>query len=530
MGLASDQFANVDPNFAAVTFNVTDGSLTVVCVDAVITTAPVAADPIYDGSDQELIVPGEADGGIFCYAVNHDPQNAPSDSSFAPSIPTANETGSYYVWYKVISDANHNDLPAFSVRVILSEKDWVELSGSLYGSDGVTAIGDAVVTLMKGNRKVDYAVTSSDGNYRFIVPAGVYNVVAEYQQNTQTSMAALFSDKTQDTVMSGGKTESQLRVVSFGDSTFVVAVDGLNEEASHIRKADNIPEDKSVSVLMTVEPKTETNSLNARTISLFAKNKSLVFFDAKVEKTVDSTKTVLDETENVLEIAVPYEKVGKRGLAVYSSDSSDVRTLKESTNKEDGTFSVDKENNVINIYSNRFSTFAIGYTPYYQVQSSASLGSFEGTVTVSVASEDGSEVFKLENVDPDKISFADIPKGEYTVTVTWTEGVENTLTFPLTVGDKKSVSQEQTDAGSVKASYQDGAVVTAAFDGIGESGASASPLMMTAGHDSTVSIVSDAFGAYALTGSPELRSGISQSDPDKFFLATGKSKRGYLRI
>ena len=243
MNLSADKFKNTNTNFANVTFNVTDGFLTVNPVDAVITTAPASANPIYNGSDLSMVKTGVVDGGTLYYAINQDPKNSPADSDFATTVPTAKETGSYYVWYKVKSDANHNDLSPVAVRVILAEKDWVKLNGSLYQSDGVTTVGDAVVTLMKGNQKIDYAITDKDGQYLFIVPTGVYSVVAEYQQNTQTAMVTLFADKIENTVLSGGKTESRLQVDSNGGSAFYVAVGGLDEEARAIRKDGNIPAD-----------------------------------------------------------------------------------------------------------------------------------------------------------------------------------------------------------------------------------------------------------------------------------------------
>ena len=434
MGLKAGQFANTNDNFETVTFVVTDGYLKINTVDAVIHTAPTSTNPIYNGSNLSLVTPAEVEGGTVYYAVGYEPKAVPDDSNFTTDIPTAKKTGSYYVWYLVKSDDNHNDLAPVAVRVILAEKDWVELNGTLYNDDGKTTLGDAVVTLMKGDQKVDYVITDKDGNYRFVAPAGVYSIVAEYEQSVHTSTVSLFSDKSQDTTMNGGKTESHLNVTSTDNNILNVSVDGLNEEANSIRNADGVPNDKKVSVLMTVESKTEATAQNAQMISSAAKNKSLIFFDTKVEKTVDITTTVLKETANVLEIAVPYEKVGKRGLAVYSSDGNSVKTFEESSSKKDGTFFADKKNGVVYIYSKSFSTFAIGYTPYYNVSSSAMLGSFKGTATVTITSEDGNVVSNLRNVDIEKINFADIPKGQYTMTVTWIDGIENTLTFPVTIG------------------------------------------------------------------------------------------------
>ena len=518
MGLASEQFTNNNSNFATVTFSVTDGFVKINTVDAVITTAPAGTDPIYNGSELKLVSSGKADGGTLYYAVNKDPKNLPADSSFDTAVPSAKATGSYYVWYKVKGDANHNDIAPASVRVILAEKNWVKLNGTLYKSDGVTPVSDAKVALMKGNQTIDYVITGKDGTYLFIAPVGVYSIVAEDQQNVQTSMVTLYSDTTQSTVMSGGKTETHLNVD--GDNSLGIAVDGLNREADSIRKNDNVPDGKSVSVVMTVESKTKTTASNAKSINSAAKNKSLIFFDTKVEKTVDSTTTIMDKTTNVLEIAVPYSKVNKRGLAVYNSDSTGMRAFRQSTSKEEGTFYVDKEKDIVFIYSNHFSTFAIGYTPYYKVQSSASLGSFDGPVSVTVTSDDGTEVFSIENVEMDKINFNDIPKGQYTMNVTWMDGVENTLSFPLTIGKEETDEPAQVKSVSANAAAMHTAAAAASYKN--------ADTVMLAKNESIITynaVFSDSFEGQMETDSVNL-----QNSNDRTFLAAGKTKSGYLRI
>ena len=433
MGLAADQFENVNPNFATVTFEVTDGSQTVVSVDAVITAAPAPAEPVYNGSAQALVLAGTVEGGTLLYALGDNPQTVPDDSRFGAAIPSATELGSYYVWYKVVSDSNHNDLAPVYVKVVLAKGDWVNLDGVIYASDGVTPISDAVVTLIHGNEEIDYVITGETGAYRFTVPDGIYDIVVAYGDTVETILVTVAGDEQQDLVMAGGKNESRLAVLTEDNSGFGVAVAGLNEEAASIRSADQLSADTSLSLLMTVESKTEDPATGADAITALATNKSLVFFDIQLQKTVDSTTTVLDASTNVLEIAVPYEKIGKRGLAVYYSDGSEVRILPESDGREAGTFRIDRENGYIFIYANQFATFGIGYTPYYRVDSSMKLGSFAGTVTVELTGLGDEGTFRLEDVSLDSIRFADIPKGQYTMTVTWTDGAENTLTMPFTV-------------------------------------------------------------------------------------------------
>ncbi|MBR6917477.1 MAG: carboxypeptidase regulatory-like domain-containing protein, partial [Clostridia bacterium] len=444
MGLDASRFENKNQNFARVTFSVTDGYITILPVDAELTAAPEALELTYDDTEQELVAPGLAKGGTIHYALGENGNTEPGVWEFAQAIPTATECGIYYVWYKVVGDDNHNDLGTECVKVCIVNDEWSSLSGTLYQSDGKTPVAGAVVTLTKGNQTIDTVVTGADGKYTFTVPDGVYNIVAEFDNKTLTILTTVSGETEQNIDIPDGNTESILKVNSEDDSAFDVSVGGLDKEARDIRKADNIPDDIPVSVTMTVEAKAEKTAANADTFFAFASNKIFEFFEIKVEKTVDAVTTVLDETTNILEIAISYPKVNKRDLAVYSVHGGEIREFTESDSKADGTFRIDKENNMIFIYSSKFSTYAIGYTPYFKVNSTATLGSFKGKVTVTLVNKDDGTEYTLENVSMEDISFDDIPMGNYEMKVVWEDGAQNTLTMPLTI--TKDSATEKRDA------------------------------------------------------------------------------------
>ena len=73
---------------------------------AVVKTAPTAKALTYTGSAQELITAGTASGGTMQYALGTVTE---ATQSYTASIPTGTNVGTYYVWYKVIGDANHLD-------------------------------------------------------------------------------------------------------------------------------------------------------------------------------------------------------------------------------------------------------------------------------------------------------------------------------------------------------------------------------------------------------------------------------------
>ena len=107
--------------------------------------------------------------------------------------------------------------------------------------------------------------------------------------------------------------------------------------------------------------------------------------------------------------------------------------LELSDSGEAGTFRIDEENGLIYVYATQFSTIALSYQPYFSVKSNLLLGGFEGNVSVKLTKDDDSLTYQLNDVPLENISFSGIPKGSYSMTITWTDGVENTLTLPFNI-------------------------------------------------------------------------------------------------
>ena len=109
-------------NYEGVTCKVT---LTVNKAAATISSDPTAKTLIINGSAQELINVGTASGGTLQYALGTDADTAPADG-WSESIPTGTEEGTYYVWYKVEGDDNHNDIEPACVTVTISGDEAVD--------------------------------------------------------------------------------------------------------------------------------------------------------------------------------------------------------------------------------------------------------------------------------------------------------------------------------------------------------------------------------------------------------------------
>ena len=115
----------------------------------------------YDGTEKPLVnVTGNAEGGTMQYALGTATE---ATGEYSTTIPKGTDKGTYYVWSKVVGDANHNDSDPLCVKVTISEKDPVESTikfklngGTLDGKTGtvtVKAVNGTVITLPKPTRK-----------------------------------------------------------------------------------------------------------------------------------------------------------------------------------------------------------------------------------------------------------------------------------------------------------------------------------------------------------------------------------------
>ncbi len=71
-------------------------------------TVPHGKNLTFNNEDQELVTAGSATGGTMLYAVSESNQAAP-ESGWDDDVPEAKIAGTYYIWYYVDGDDNHDD-------------------------------------------------------------------------------------------------------------------------------------------------------------------------------------------------------------------------------------------------------------------------------------------------------------------------------------------------------------------------------------------------------------------------------------
>lgn len=111
---------DVIPNTDTAITEATTYTYTYVAKEAsVVTKAPEAKTLTYNGQAQELVTAGTATGGEMQYALGNATE---ATGPYTISIPTETDAGTYYVWYRVKGDSNHNDVAAASVTVTINKK------------------------------------------------------------------------------------------------------------------------------------------------------------------------------------------------------------------------------------------------------------------------------------------------------------------------------------------------------------------------------------------------------------------------
>ncbi|WP_026523459.1 Ig-like domain-containing protein [Butyrivibrio sp. MB2005] len=88
---------------------------------AIVTKAPTAKTLTYNGSAQELLTAGTAEGGTMYYALGENATTSPADNLYTTAIPKATDAGTYHVWYKAVGDDSHTDSVPVCIKVVIED-------------------------------------------------------------------------------------------------------------------------------------------------------------------------------------------------------------------------------------------------------------------------------------------------------------------------------------------------------------------------------------------------------------------------
>ena len=98
-------------------------------------TAPTAKTLTYNGQAQALVNAGSVTDGTLYYAVTTENVAPTDDNLYTTSIPTKTDVGTYYVWYKVKGDDNHNDVDPTCVEAKINPVDKTSLDSAISAAE-----------------------------------------------------------------------------------------------------------------------------------------------------------------------------------------------------------------------------------------------------------------------------------------------------------------------------------------------------------------------------------------------------------
>ena len=197
----------------------------------------------------------------------------------------------------------------------------------------------------------------------------------------------------------------------------------------------------------TASPAEQQTQKAIAEIKAKAPGKTLEYLDIKVTKTVDGTDSPITTTANMMEIIIPYDMTGKSNITVYRNHNGSAAAFTQLSTRPvsgavDGTYYLDTANHLIYVYTQNFSTYAIGYNTQSGGGSGSGGSSSGNSSTISTPSAKNGTV----SVSPKSAS-----KGT-TVTVTVTPDKGYVLET-LTVTDASGKKLDLKNLGSGKYSF-----------------------------------------------------------------------------
>ncbi len=345
-----------------------------------------ATDHSFTGQEKTLTI---AAGRNYVVTFNSQGGSAVPDQSSTGEVTKPDDpTKDHYIfsgWYTEASCVHRWDrwnLENTIADDLTLYAKWVEKTYSISGTvtdEENNPLSGVTVKLMQGNKQFGETVTTgNDGKYSFDrVSPGDYNVVAEQtvdsgKTKTMTKLVIITNeDKDEQNIkMPTEHVNSILEVKSSGIITPDVVVGGLDEEAKSEAETSS-----TVTITMTVESKKESDSTISTDVTAIRSeagaDEKIDFLAITVEKKVETkgedgtsstSETNITDTQNLMEIVIPYDFTGKSTVAVYRCHKNSAEALTESGSRGEGTYSLDRAGNHIYVYAQKFSTYAIGYT------------------------------------------------------------------------------------------------------------------------------------------------------------------------
>ena len=170
------------------------GTLTITKANSVIDTLPTAKQLKYTGLEQELLTEGISAGGTLMYSNG---SKTEATEEYTASVPKKTDAGSYFVWYKVVGDENHNDCDGGRLEVGIAkaaDKVLDDLSSDVSNSE--TGFSIALADVMPSDAGMISAFTPEEAE-----TISGHTVVSDVRVSDEGTLSGTISNaNTGDTV------------------------------------------------------------------------------------------------------------------------------------------------------------------------------------------------------------------------------------------------------------------------------------------------------------------------------------------
>lgn len=248
--------------------------------------------------------------------------------------------------------------PAEPVYTVSGEVKGIDLTDSTRPG---APVPDAVVTIRRGLEIIGgWKTTDTDGRFSLDgVPAGVYNVVVEYNDRIVTRMVTLVDHNVTGLLVEIPRQDvnSELTIRSASGLTDGAIVGGLDDEAA--RRFSGVDSDSlSVSMELREVPANSGDPIQ-KALRDRADGMKLRFVDMAMTLTENGVSSGLTQTDTLLEIILSYD-TSLSGVTVLRSGSGKFEPRGLTGGEAEGYY-VDKANGRIHIFTRQMTTYAIGY-------------------------------------------------------------------------------------------------------------------------------------------------------------------------
>jgi len=249
-------------------------NFSIVAAVAGVTLPEAKSDLIYNRTEQELVIPGSADGGTMEYSLNN--------KKYSTKVPTGTNAKQYTVYFRVVGDDNHVSMDPKSLTVTINAKSLaspvIELSEVLFTYDGTekkpgVTVKDEDVEVPASEYTVEYSdninvgtamviVTDKDGGNYIVNGTKNFNiVVAGTGVVPPTAKTGLVYNGAAQQLVTAGSAKGGTMVYSLDNNTYAKEIPTGTDAKQYtvyykVEGDDNHSDSDFGSVDVTISPKT----------------------------------------------------------------------------------------------------------------------------------------------------------------------------------------------------------------------------------------------------------------------------------